>query len=570
MAFGPRASAWCGVIATVSAAGACLALAGTAAADTLHVAPGAPDTGACTVGDPCELEHAVETVSVSGDEILAAAGTYSGAEVGDPTSGADGGLLLVAKAVTLRGAGATGAASTTIMSTDVLGLGAGGSPGIVVSDLSIENSFGFGLDLSSGRAERVHVRTTAGGATACRLRNQTVTVRDSVCFTEAAADAIGVIGTTARLVNVTAFTDPSLSRNAIAAFEDSTVTASNVIAQSLNGSDVHADLDATVTLDHSNYDTTGGLGTVTVPGTNDNQTGSPQFLDASNGDFHQASTSPTIDAGDSSAADIGMSDVAGDARVQGTATDIGAFEFTVESAGPCQAPASGGGDYQAAILADSPGGYWRLGETSGTTAADSSANANDGTYLGPFALGAPGALAGDPDTAVDLSAGGHARVETPYRPFVNGSTRSYEGWACREEPDSFDPFFSGSRKGASPGLYTSEAKPKRVYFDARLQGGTAAVSWPAAVPDVGEWFHWTLVFDETANTAELFINGSSEGTRVVTEPYHKHAGEFRIGNYPDNKGWNGVLDEVAVYEQALPAPTICAHHAAGGGACASP
>ena len=38
-------------------------------------------------------------------------------------------------------------------------------------------------------------------------------------------------------------------------------------------------------------------------------------------------------------------------------------------------PASGGsGSYRDAVLADSPAGYWRLGETSGTTAADTSGN----------------------------------------------------------------------------------------------------------------------------------------------------------------------------------------------------
>ena len=41
-------------------------------------------------------------------------------------------------------------------------------------------------------------------------------------------------------------------------------------------------------------------------------------------------------------------------------------------------------DYRDAVLADAPGGYWRLGEGVGaTSAADSSGNGRNGVYVGP-------------------------------------------------------------------------------------------------------------------------------------------------------------------------------------------
>src|SRR5437588_12014150 len=62
--------------------------------------------------------------------------------------------------------------------------------------------------------------------------------------------------------------------------------------------------------------------------------------------------------------------------------------------------------------------YWRLGESSGTTACDSY-GANAGTYQGGFTLGRVGAIAGDPDTAVELDgAGGTGRVPHPASPHV--------------------------------------------------------------------------------------------------------------------------------------------------------
>ena len=62
-------------------------------------------------------------------------------------------------------------------------------------------------------------------------------------------------------------------------------------------------------------------------------------------------------------------------------------------------PSAARADYRSAVMADSPSAYWRLGEASGTAAADQSANANGGTYAGGVALNQPGAIAGEPNTA---------------------------------------------------------------------------------------------------------------------------------------------------------------------------
>jgi len=56
--------------------------------------------------------------------------------------------------------------------------------------------------------------------------------------------------------------------------------------------------------------------------------------------------------------------------------------------------------YRDAVLALLPAGYWRLGESSGTVAADVSGHGLTGTYVGAPTLGAAGALAGDSDTGM--------------------------------------------------------------------------------------------------------------------------------------------------------------------------
>jgi hypothetical protein len=67
--------------------------------------------------------------------------------------------------------------------------------------------------------------------------------------------------------------------------------------------------------------------------------------------------------------------------------------LAVSGGAPASAVAQGAGaPYPGAVLATQGlEGYWRLGESSGTVAADASGQAGPGSYLGAPALGARGA-----------------------------------------------------------------------------------------------------------------------------------------------------------------------------------
>ena len=66
------------------------------------------------------------------------------------------------------------------------------------------------------------------------------------------------------------------------------------------------------------------------------------------------------------------------------------------------AAACSGSSYSSAVLANAPWTYWRLGDKSGTTAADASPNARAGTYGGGVGLVKVGALTGDKNASVSL------------------------------------------------------------------------------------------------------------------------------------------------------------------------
>ena len=65
----------------------------------------------------------------------------------------------------------------------------------------------------------------------------------------------------------------------------------------------------------------------------------------------------------------------------------------------------GGASYAATVLADAPVGYWRLGEASGTSAADE-IGAHNGTYVGSPTLGVTGIPGSAGNTAMTLNGSG--------------------------------------------------------------------------------------------------------------------------------------------------------------------
>src|SRR5437763_1786933 len=69
--------------------------------------------------------------------------------------------------------------------------------------------------------------------------------------------------------------------------------------------------------------------------------------------------------------------------------------------------------YAAEVKADNPIGYWRLNETSGTTANDLSGNGNNGTYGPGVTLGQPGLPPGVPGDKAALFDGLNGRIVVP-------------------------------------------------------------------------------------------------------------------------------------------------------------
>src|SRR3954454_3745058 len=223
---------------------------------------------------------------------------------------------------------------------------------------------------------------------------------------------------------------------------------------------------------------------------------------------------------------------------------------------------SGGSSYASAISSDDPSLQWRLGEGSGTVAADASGHGHAGTYNGGHTLGQSGALAGSSDPASDFD-GTNGRVNSTYNPFANGGQITIEGWANRDTSTTDDSLFGGN--GSAPPRLLISAGSNDVRFRPVPSNGAEQL-WTNAWPGTGQWVHWAVVLSESTDTAELFINGASKGTRTVSQAYATTPGSFEAGaSGSTNNPFDGRLDEVAVYEHGLSAARIAAHHDAGLG-----
>lgn len=219
------------------------------------------------------------------------------------------------------------------------------------------------------------------------------------------------------------------------------------------------------------------------------------------------------------------------------------------------------------MLSDDPRAYWRLGETSG--AAADVLGAAPGTYENGVVRGVPGALAGDANLAAgfdgvddrvtmgDPAGGildfgtGDFTVEAWLKTTVNGeravaSKRPSTGpyWQFTVTDDSGHA--GHVRVNSSDGLVTRQAYG------------------PAVRVDDGNWHHVAVVFDRDVGIT-VYVDGAGQSTAATLPGDVSNAGPLLIGKATGYGYFNGDLDEVAVYPQALSAARVRAHHLAGQG-----
>jgi hypothetical protein len=222
--------------------------------------------------------------------------------------------------------------------------------------------------------------------------------------------------------------------------------------------------------------------------------------------------------------------------------------------------------YESAVLGAGPAGYWRLGESSGTTAADHSGNGNDASYVGTPSLGVPGAVAEDPDTSVAFN-GTSQYAEAPYSAALNpGVPFTVEAWVKLSGGAGNIRTIVGSRSfNPRRGYMLGVAATGEWQFGVGA-GGNEALIVTGPMSHINTWTHLVGIAEAVGTDLRLtlYVNGSfaTEQTYAMATFSPNPTQTFRIGADTPNtpiQFFPGTVDEVAVYPRALSAAEIADH-----------
>lgn len=224
---------------------------------------------------------------------------------------------------------------------------------------------------------------------------------------------------------------------------------------------------------------------------------------------------------------------------------------------------SGGGgttSYADEVLSDNPTAYWRLGESSGTTAADEQGSW-DGTYVNSPTLGEPGALAGDSDTSVLFTRVDQDRVDCG-KPHVNHAQVSVECWLKTSTTGLHMMFMTADSSGdRNWHLYVSGGGETVTFV--KIGGGVVTLSGATQVID-GAWHHVVATYD--GSTMRIYVDGSEDAsTSASGDIAGSSVAPLRISS--NGRGnddyFDGHIDEAALYDFALTATRVSDHYSAG-------
>lgn len=231
------------------------------------------------------------------------------------------------------------------------------------------------------------------------------------------------------------------------------------------------------------------------------------------------------------------------------------------------------GIYTNVVMNDNPVAYWRLGETSGTTAFDETLNNNDGAYTtnlptgypaGVVTLGAPGVVTYDPNTGIDVNSGG--RVEVPHSASLNLSAgMTIEAWASLESPTVAPPNYYQPLVMKSPGSWGSGYGIYAFQGEIILYVDTynpASFKTTSTSFGFGTNYHH-IVGTFASSTLKLYIDGQlASSTNIAVASISQNTDPLIIGaaaGIPYYANWDGKIDEVAIYNYALSATQVFDH-----------
>ncbi len=240
-------------------------------------------------------------------------------------------------------------------------------------------------------------------------------------------------------------------------------------------------------------------------------------------------------------------------------------------------------NYRNTVLSDNPLLYYEFDEVSGTTALNSgfTGASHNGTINGTVHLNQSSFAQGGrayrfEGTNVLLEPDGHVLVDPLPSPLAEWTIEAWINWnpAKNNTANIFAVDQAGWNDDVLFGIApeTTDISPAGELAIIQ-QGAPGTTRDMVSVPlSSGQWHHVVATGSTSAGELKLYIDGVLVGVdnQIVNGLIMNGAGglganpKLAIGARPDSlRGFNGLIDELAVYNYVLDAQTIAAHYAAG-------
>ena len=181
--------------------------------------------------------------------------------------------------------------------------------------------------------------------------------------------------------------------------------------------------------------------------------------------------------------------------------------------------AEAAGNYSAVVLQDSPAAYWRFGDAVGsTTAADASGHNLALTYQGSAALGQPGAVVGDANTAVQFS-GTNRYASRATAPLTATTNWSLEAWIYPTSLPQLGAVIYNGIDDSSHGGYGFEIASSAGTSGSNIigiPGSAGVINSGYTLPAASRWYHVVMTRDTT--TIRFYVNGQQSSSTSTTSP----------------------------------------------------
>ncbi len=263
-----------------------------------------------------------------------------------------------------------------------------------------------------------------------------------------------------------------------------------------------------------------------------------------------------------------------------TPADNGAYYDCIVTAGTLSATTRnalllvvpGGTSYADSVLADHPVVCYRFEESPGSpVAADFSGNGNNGSYTN-VSLGNPSAFAGL-GQAAGFSGLANSLVGVP----ALGSATSLGGSGNHQV--TIEAWIDPAQLSGADSIYTVDTWQNGIVHllvngssirftvgnSVNVNGSQDDANFPSsAAIAVGQWAYLAVVYDDSVPSSTLYINGQSVATNYysTTYPISLNSGAIGVQTDGGDPPYSGLIDEFAIYTNALTAAEIQAHYAA--------